>query len=209
MVVCKAAIAVVLCCIGTAGAACPLRNSTRIVYSIARTSGPNPQGVGPASQVWIADLLWWWSRHDPSVTYQSLTASELQACELAAFPNLRVFLNPGGNAYYQATALGPTGRKHIRDFVLREDPPAAYAGFCAGAYIAAHDYIWETVYEGLDYLNFRTSPPFSLFPHTVEGSLVDIGDDQFGDQRDGTKYRLVNVSNGHKPVNVLQSTFTH
>ena len=39
--------------------------------------------------------------------------------------------------------------------------------------------------------------PLGLFPHTLEGSLTDICDQQFGDQFH-IFYRAVNVSNGHK-----------
>ena len=40
----------------------------------------------------------------------------------------------------------------------------------------------------------------------VEGSLVDIGDDQFSDQA-GHKYRMVNVSNGHQMLYFGGSSF--
>jgi hypothetical protein len=40
----------------------------------------------------------------------------------------------------------------------------------------------------------------------VEGSLIDVGDDQYGDQF-GTKYRLVNMSNGHKMLYFGGSSF--
>ena len=43
----------------------------------------------------------------------------------------------------------------------------AQAGFCAGAYLAAHDYVWESMYEGPGYFNFKYEPPISVFPHTV------------------------------------------
>jgi hypothetical protein len=85
-------------------------------------------------------------------------------------------VNPGGDAYDQLSALGAQGRKNIIDFMNRGD--TAYVGFCAGAYIASHDYIWESLYEGPGYYNFAVDPPLSIFPHTVEGSLTDINDDQ-------------------------------
>ena len=102
---------------------CPIRSDTTVVYSIA-------SGVGAASQVWVEDLLWWWASSDPSLKYQSLAASETQACALAKFPSLRVFVNPGGDAYNQLSALGATGRQNVLDFVARGD--TAYVGFCAG-----------------------------------------------------------------------------
>lgn len=60
---------------------------------------------------------------------------------------------------------------------------SSYAGFCAGAYMAARDYIWESKYEGPDYFAFEEDPPFNIFEHTVEGSLYDITDEQFGRYR--------------------------
>jgi len=34
------------------------------------------------------------------------------------------------------------------------------------------------MYEGPGYYNFSVDPPIAIFPHLVEGSVVDIGDDQ-------------------------------
>jgi len=188
---------------------CPLRDDTSIVYSLAT-------GVGPGSRIWVQDFLWWWAQANtlPNGTsllkYQALDEAGIQNCKLSQFSNLRLFINPGGNAYDQLTALGETGVQNVRDFVWRSAgqqsesdtngtaaPQSGYAGFCAGGYMAAHDFIWESMYEGVDYYNFRKDPPFNFVPHTVEGSLVDLTDDQFGDQF-GYQYRLVNVSNGHQ-----------
>ena len=62
------------------------------------------------------------------------------------------------------------------------------------------------MYQGTDYYDFAMNPPMSLFPHTVEGSIFDINDDQFGDQS-GSKFRVVNVSNGHHMLYYGGSTF--
>jgi hypothetical protein len=47
----------VACANGEVGAAallsCPLNEDHRIAYSVAK-------GVGPASQLWVEDYLWWW-----------------------------------------------------------------------------------------------------------------------------------------------------
>ena len=85
-----------------ATAPCALEADTAVVYSLAN-------GVGGASKIWVQDLLWWWSRADRSLTYQSLSETEIQNCDLAASPALRLFINPGGNAYDQLTALGAAG----------------------------------------------------------------------------------------------------
>ncbi|CAM9977709.1 unnamed protein product, partial [Ectocarpus fasciculatus] len=180
---------------------CPIRDSTRVVYSTVN-------GVGSGSKIWIADFLEWWNTFDTNVEFVALSARDLQVhCDLQAFPNLRVYINPGGDAYMQLSSLGVAGTDNIKAFVHRDQRnPSAYVGICAGTYLAAHDYIWETMYQGADYYDFATNPPMSLFPHTVEGSIFDINDDQFGDQS-GSKFRVVNVSNGHHMLYYGGSTF--
>lgn len=167
------------------GELCPLTDDVRIVYSLVN-------GVGPASKIWVEDLLWWWQQADPSLRYTAVDAAALQHCDLASFPNLRVYINPGGDAYSQLGDMGAAGADNIKRFVYRDQRwPSAYVGFCAGGYIAAHDYLWESVYEGVDYYDYQHNPPLSIFPHTVEGSIVDINDDQYADQF-GSKFRTVN-----------------
>ena len=244
-----------------AGGPCPLRDDTNVVFSIAT-------GVGPGSRVWVEDFLWWWaSANEGALRYQSLVEQDIQSCSLADFPNLRLYINPGGNAYNQLSALQKQGVENVKAFVNRDQAAkgtSSYAGFCAGAYMAAHDFIWESKYvhrvtivhatcilvlvatsaacptpctcvlygplnipcplvvlcsllavcgagiaaryEGTDYYAFQVDPPFSFFPHTVEGSLIDLSDDQFGDQF-GNQYRVVNVSNGHQMLYYGGSSF--
>lgn len=179
---------------------CHITNTTNIVYSTVN-------GVGPASRIWVEDFLWWWKSTDPSINYVGLDENDFQICDFASYPNLRVYINPGGNTYNQLTAIGPKGTENIKSFINRDQKnPSAYAGFCAGGYLASHDYLWETLYEGPGYYNYAESPPLSIFPHTVEGSIVEINDEQFGDQY-GSKFRLVNVSNGHLMLYYGGSTF--
>lgn len=187
--------------VATASAKCPITDETTIVYS-------KVNGVGPASLIWVQDLLWWWKAADPSVSYVGLTSSDFQECDLASFPNLKIYLNPGGNAYDQLQDVGAVGGENIKRFVQRNqsESTSAYVGICAGGYMASHDFLWSSQYEGTDYFDFKTNPPFSLFPHTVEGSLVDISDDEHGDQQ-GHKYRMVNMSNGHSMLYYGGSTF--
>ena len=185
-----------------ASAACTLRADTTVVYSLAK-------GVGGASKIWVEDLLWWWSRADHSLRYQSLSETDIKNCDLAAARGLKLFINPGGDAYGQLSALGAAGTQHVKAFVERGrqgGAASAYAGFCAGGYVAASAYLWETLFEGPGYYNFKKDPPLAVFPHAVEGSLVDIGDDQYGDQF-GSKARLVNVSNGHQMLYYGGSSF--
>jgi glutamine amidotransferase-like uncharacterized protein len=183
-----------------ASASCSLKNDTNIAYSIVN-------GVGPASKIWVEDFLWWWKSYDSSINYAPLSAKDFQGCDFASFPNLRVYINPGGNAYDQLSAMGPVGTQNLINFVKRDQKnPSSYVGFCAGGYVASTDFIWETLYEGKDYYNFAVNPPLGLFPHSVEGSIVDINDEQYGDQS-GSMFRLVNVSNGHKMLYYGGSTW--
>lgn len=180
---------------------CPITEKTTVVYS-------QVGGVGPASNIWVQDFLWWWRQADPTVEYVALKEADFRNCDLSSFPNLRLYVNPGGDAYMQLYNLGVEGTTNIKNFVSRDQSvaPSAYVGFCAGGYVASHDYIWETVYEGADYYEFANNPPMSLFPHTLEGSVFDINDDQFGDQN-GSKFRAVNVSNGQIMLYYGGSTF--
>lgn len=68
---------------------CPIQNDTTIAYSLV-------DGVGPASEIWVQDLLWWWQSYDPSVKYVPLYEKDFQNCDLQSYPNLRVYINPGG-----------------------------------------------------------------------------------------------------------------
>lgn len=185
-------ISVVLC-------ACPITSSTNIVYN-----SDTRNGVGAASLAWAVNLLAWWKAADPSINYMGLSASDIQSCNLTSYPNLRLFISPGGNAYAQLAGLKTAGTQNIINFVNRNQAnPSAYVGFCAGAYLASYDYLWETFYEPPSYFaGFGTPPPLGLFPHTVEGSFFDIGDDQFGTYDSGSSvsgvmYRMVNTSNSH------------
>jgi glutamine amidotransferase-like uncharacterized protein len=178
---------------------CSLEDDTSVAYSLAA-------GVGDASRVWVQDLLWWWKEADPTIKYQGLSAADLQNCDLAAHPNLRIFVNPGGNTYDQLSSLGASGRANILAFIQRS-APSAYVGFCAGGYLASTGYFWETIHEDASYFQkFGTAPPLGAFPYEVEGSIVDIGDDQFGDAH-GIKYRVVNISNGQRMLYYGGSTF--
>lgn len=179
-----------------AAATCPLTSTTTV--ALLNDAASSAYGE------WYVNFFSWWSAANPTaLRVVRLTAAQVKACDLASLPALRMFVNPGGNAYNQLTALGAAGISRVRAYVNRpQTAPSAYVSSCAGSYMAAHDYLWETLYEGSSYYNFVTSPPYSLFPHTVEGSLVDIGDDQFGslESNGKVKARTVNGSNGQQFV---------
>lgn len=188
---------------------CPISSTTNIVYN-----SDTRNGVGVASNVWVSNLLAWWKVTDPSINYLALSAADIQACNLASYTNLRLFIQPGGNTYSQLSGLKTAGTQNIINFINRNQVnPSAYVGFCAGAYLVAQDYLWETFYEGPSYFTgLGTPPPLGLFPHTVEGSMFDIGDDQFGSYDSGSAvtgvlYRMTNTSNSHKMLYYGGSVF--
>jgi len=87
------------------------------------------------------------------------------------------------NVYPQLAALGRQGYNNVKAFVTRnaaQQGESSYAGFCAGGYMAARDYLWESKYEGPGYFAFQKDPPFDFFHHSVEGCLYDITDENFG-----------------------------
>ena len=84
---------------------------------------------------------------------------------------------------HKLAALGEQGYKNVKAFVTRnaaQQGQSSYAGFCAGGYMAARDYVWESKYEGPGYFAFQKDPPFDFFHHSVEGCLYDITDENFG-----------------------------
>lgn len=175
-------------------------------YNIVYNTGDSKNSdVGAASLTWITNFLKYWQSQDSTVKFIGRSPTQIQTDDYADCAALRLFIQPGGNTYNSLSNLQAAGAATIKNFVNRpQTNPSAYAGFCAGGYMAAYDYIWETFYEGPSYFNsYKVPPPLSLMPHTVEGSLFDIGDDQFGSYDTSTKYRIVNVYVKRSPNVVL------
>jgi glutamine amidotransferase-like uncharacterized protein len=179
-------------------------------------------GITPATSTWVQNFLGWWQLATPShpctvtkcvcptTVCLGMNTAQIKACNLANYPQVRVFIEPGGNAYNQLSGLGITGTTNLINYINRpQSQPSAYVGICAGTYVASHDYLWETMYEGPGYYNFGIDPPLSIFPHTVEGSLTDIVDDQYGsyESNGAILYRFVNVSNTQKMLYYGGATF--
>lgn len=174
---------------------CVLTSDTNVVLYADKANGAYP--------LWYSNFFAWWSAFDSRLKLQNLTGSQIAACNLASYTNLRIFVHPGGNAYTSLSALGASGVANVRNFINRNQVnPSAYVASCAGSFAGAYAYLWETMYEGPGYFNFATSPPYNIFPYIVEGSQVDISDDQFGSyESNGVDlYQKVNVSNGQKAI---------
>ena len=139
----------------------PIDARTNIVFY----GETGPGGVGPKSSVWIRNFLGWWKSHDPSIHYAELKSRDLKRCDLASYPNLKVHIEPGGDAYKQQLALGPQGKSNLLRFIARG---GAYVGICAGYYLASEGYAWNgQTYRHPNLLGL--TPP-------VEGPIVSIAD---------------------------------
>jgi Biotin-protein ligase, N terminal len=141
---------------------CPIVASTDFAIYGQTSEG----GVAASSRRWMAHFFDWWKAQDPDVDYVFLTAAQAQACRnlKSTYPNLRMWVQPGGNAYDQQGALGATGKANINGFI---DKGGAYLGVCAGAYYAAPDYWWEGEHYAHPHL-------LGAYPRTMEGAISRI-----------------------------------
>jgi hypothetical protein len=159
---------------------CPIQPDTRIVVYGGTNSGQAwpVGGVSVVTYGWIKHFFDWWESYDPAVKYVFLNSTNLKSdCHLSDYPNVRLYVQPGGDAYYQQLSLGVTGKSNILDFL---DRGGSYLGICAGWYYAAKDYYWAG-----DYYNWPDL--LGRFP-TVEGSITDIAE--------YPAYNMTSLSNG-------------
>ncbi|MBD3179313.1 MAG: T9SS type A sorting domain-containing protein [Candidatus Latescibacteria bacterium] len=84
-----------------------------------------------------------------------------------------VLIHPGGSASAQASSLQEAGRDSVRAFVARG---GAYAGVCAGSYLATCDYSWS-----LDILNARVinKDPWARGAGDADVRFNEFGQDLF------------------------------
>jgi MYXO-CTERM domain-containing protein len=162
-----------------AALSCPIQASTTVVFY----GETGASGVEANSRLWVKHFLDWWRAHDPTVVYAELKAAHLTGdCKLTSYPNLRLHIQPGGDAYQQQLTLGAAGKQTINAYL---DQGGAYLGICAGFFYASSDYYWKGTYYAHPHLLGR-------FP-TLEGDISAIADfDLF------PGYKVTTVSNGHR-----------
>jgi len=129
-------LASVLC--GTASALCPIQNSTTVAVF---------KGTGAASDCvsWETHFWDWWGAANPGKleTVFLLNAQLQRECQLANYPNLRMYVQPGGNAYdQQHTGIKSTGKANILSFI-NKGKGHTYIGTCAGWFVTTKDYWWQ------------------------------------------------------------------
>ncbi len=160
---------------------CPITAETDIAFYGKTGFG----GVGDLSKSWITHFLNWWKGYDSGVDFVELDDQDVyQDCDLDSFPNLKLYIQPGGNAYYQQNSLEDSGKQNIKDYIASGK---GYLGICAGFYYAASDYYWQgEYYDWPDLLG--------LYP-TVEGSIIDIAD-----YEGNPDHKLTPLSNGFNAI---------
>jgi hypothetical protein len=144
---------------------CPITSDTDIVLYTDTTGG-----IGSSSKSWGLHFVDWWKAQDPSISYVQLSKADVSTnCNLASYPNLKVYMQLGGDAYDQQRALGVTGKNNINNFINRADENHAYVGICAGMYYAVADYYWESSY-------YNHANLLGAYPLTIEGSIHSIAE---------------------------------
>ncbi len=160
---------------------CPITSSTNVVFYGQTGFG----GVGDLSKSWVTHFLDWWKAQDPSINYVALDGADIKTdCNLANYPNLKVYIQPGGDAYYQQRTLDAAGKQALTNYI---NSGKGYVGICAGFYYTASDYWWQDQYYAHPYL-------LGAYP-TVEGSIREIAD---YDSSPG--YALTQLSNGFSAI---------
>lgn len=140
---------------------CPIKNSTSVVIYTG-------VGVPDDCKQWETKFFQWWQKADPRVQFEYLSAPQLHgmssSCTLTDWPNLKLYVQPGGNAYDQERSIGDAGKKTILDYI--NSKKGAYLGTCAGWFFASSGYEWEgQKYNYPDLLD--------IYPET-EGSIHEI-----------------------------------
>jgi hypothetical protein len=159
---------------------CPIKAETNIVYYGDNGFG----GVGDLSESWLVNFLEWWKQQDNSINYVELSKSNIQSdCDLTS-NNIKVYIQPGGDAYYQQRSLGSTGKGKLINYI---NSGKGFVGICAGFYYAAYDYYWQNKY-------YAHSDLLGVYP-TVEGSIKEIAD-----YDSNNNYALTPLSNGFNAI---------
>lgn len=162
---------------------CPIAPATEVVVYAG-------SGASALGQSWMRHFFDWWAAQQPegsaSPAYMFLSAAQVQACNLAdraAYPALRLYVQPGGDAYLAQRALGAAGKARIAAFLAGG---GAYFGACAGWYYAAGEYVWQ----GISYAH---ADLLGAYPSRIEGSIREIADFDVG-----TGYAITALAGGRR-----------
>lgn len=143
---------------------CPINADTKVVYF----AGMDHEGTPSDTRGWMENFLDWAENRDASFKIQGLNSQDIRKnCQLSDHSNLKLYIQPGGNAYKQQLALGESGKQNIRKFITQAH--GRYFGVCAGFYYASKRYFWNSNIH--EWENLAGFIPFSFGPFT---SLADF-----------------------------------
>ena len=89
-----------------------LRGAESLSQAPSRRTDPRCSG-----QAWEAKFFDWWAAANPAGVIRVEAVPSVRG-NFAACPKLKVWVQPGGNAYHQQTALGSEGRSILRGPVV-------------------------------------------------------------------------------------------
>lgn len=126
-------------------------------------------GTGKYSTQWEDHFWTWWGQANKEIKVAKVSGPNLATkagCRLGDHPNVKVYVQPGGDAYDMQDSIKAQGRENILDFMQQG---GKYVGTCAGWYLASQSYIWQN--QTYNWPNL-----LGLFEETVEGSITTIAD---------------------------------
>lgn len=148
-------------------AICHLKKDAVVAVYAATGEG----GVGTNSAVWTNAFFSWFAAPNKALIVDYVTDPReisnyyTDGCQLATgFPDLILWVQPGGSADNYSSSLGPGGRDNILDFAASAN--GHVMGTCAGFYYSAGTYWWYDEFY-----------PEAWMPHwfpTVEGPITEI-----------------------------------
>lgn len=142
--------------------ACNIKSSTTIVLY-------DGVGTGTFSSRWENEFWTWWAGADPAVEWVTVSGPQLNTgsgCKLSDYPNVKLYVQPGGDAYQMQDSIRTGGRGNIVDYL---SGGGSYLGTCAGWFLAAEKYVWQGS-------SYQWPNVLGIFEGQVEGSITDIAD---------------------------------
>jgi len=146
-------------------------------------------GTGTYSRQWEEKFWSWWANEDSRIVVSKLTGPELAPpCRLRDYSNVRLYVQPGGDAYEMQNSIRAGGRSNILGFL---NNGGKYFGTCAGWFLASRSYVWQNA-------SYAWPNVLGIFDKTVEGSLTTIAN-----YEGNPPLRVTSIKTGSDSLNVV------
>ena len=95
-------------------ALCPITaNTTVVIYTGV--------GVPDDCQQWETKFFQWWKKAEPAVNFVYVSGPQLHSmCDLKEYTGLKIYVQPGGNAYEQQNSIKDAGKANVRKCLARQ-----------------------------------------------------------------------------------------